>query len=277
MSLCHELLGDDFVGLHLGTGGREVNIGCQGRRILLATGTGNDTTRFQHSHSLQLRAQHVGHGEVVEALVFHRCAILVLEDEHAGGLVEDVLRGHDVLFGQRQQGLFGGLRQLFFQSHTAHGRANLALHAVAFQLTLVLGFLLGQRLLQLAVHLLGRGEFAFQFIEVFLQFLVARTAGNLGLQALNLGGEAFVGGLVTCALVGRTLQGTDDASHILAGLLALVALDCTFRRNHGVHLPQGLPETLIERCFLVALRQTHQSGLLLVGQARQAFLCIKQI
>ena len=277
MSLCHELLGDDFVGLHLGTGGREVNIDVAAAVAAIATGTLLLTLGLQHSHSLQLRAQHVGHGEVVEALVFHGCAILVLEDEHAGGLVEDVLRCHDVLFGQRQQGLFGGLRQLFFQSHTAHGRANLALHAVAFQLTLVLGFLLGQRLLQLAVHLLGRGEFAFQFIEVFLQFLVARTAGNLLFEGCNLGGEAFVGGLVTGSLVGRTLQGTDDASHILACLLALVTLDCTFRCNHGVHLPQGLPETLVERCLLVALRQTHQGGLLLVGQSRQAFLCIKQI
>ena len=188
-----------------------------------------------------------------------------------------MLCGHDILLGQGQQGLLGGFGQLFLQGNARHSGTNLALHTVAFQLTLIVGFLLGQRLLQLAVDLLGRGKFATQFVKFFLDFFVARTAGDFLLQALNLGGEALIGGLVTGTLVGRGLEGTDDTSHILARLLALVPADSTLGCYHGVHLSQGLAKATVESGFFVALRQPDKCRLLLVGQTRQAFLCIQQI
>ena len=281
MSLCHQLAGDNLVGFHLGLCGRDADSStatvAAAASVAVATGSALVAARLQHAHSLQLHTQHIGDFEVVEALVLHRVAVGILEDEHSGGLVEDVLRCHDILLGQRQQGLLGGFGQLLLQGNARHGGTNLALHAVAFQLTLIVGLLLGQRLLQLAVDLLGRGKFATQFVKFFLDFFVACTAGDFLLQAFNLGGEAFVGGLVTGTLVGGTLQGADDAGHILAGLLALVPTDSTFRCNHGVHLSQGLAKATVESSLFVALRQPHKGGLLLVGQARQAFLCIQQI
>ena len=235
MSLRHELLLDHLVGLYLGTGQRKINCGTTAATIAtIATGAALLTASVKHSHGLKLHSQHIGHGEVVEALILHRVAIGILEDEHPGGLVEDVLGRHDILLGKGHQCLLGGFGQLFLQGNARHRGTNLALHSVAFEFTLVLGFEVFEVFLQFLVDLLCGGVITFVFLKVSLQLLIALSLGNVIFQLGNLGSQALVGGLVTSTLIGRGFEDTKNTGHIIARFLTLIALDSTLSSNRGV-------------------------------------------
>ena len=176
------------------------------------------------------------------------------------------------LHGGVDKCLLRRFRQLFFQHYSAHRGGNLAVHLEAFQLTLVFGFFLGERVLQVGIHLLGRSKVATQLFEVGFQLLIACTLGNVLFQLRDGGLQLGIGGLEGGPLVGSTLQLHQHATHIVTRLLALVADNGTLGGNHGVHIAQHLAEFLRKHGVLVLLAQCRNGRNLCIGQTQIGLL-----